>query len=94
MEYANNLKQEATLLGNRVMDAIEANLKRIGRDHSEDDEEPLGLFVYGEIYGEQLTGIKVDGTLVGASGTIRGALEDEQISLDDAISLLEDLEQI
>jgi len=102
MEYANNLRHEVTLLQNRVIEAIYANLKRIGTDHTEDAPEPLEFFSFSTTVENGITGIAADGTLIGTKssmgthceGTIRGAVDNEQISLLDAISLLEDLEAI
>ena len=94
MEYANNLRHEVSLISSRVVDAIEANLKRIGITHNDHDEESLEFFSYKNTAELDICGINADGTLIGTEGTIRGAIEDDQVSLLDAISLLEDLEAI
>lgn len=94
MEYANNLKQELSLLKSRVVESIEANLKRIGKTLTEDSEEQIDFFSFRTTSELEIEGINPDGTLVGIEGTIRGHIEDDLISLEDAVDLLEDLEQI
>lgn len=94
MEYANNLKQELSLLKSRVVESIEANLKRIGKTLTENSEEQIDFFSFRTTSELEIEGINADGTLVGIEGTIRGHIEDDLISLEDAVDLLEDLEQI
>jgi len=94
MEYANTFKKELSTLKSRVVTAIEANLKRIGKTHSDDDDEPLDFFSFSTTAKNDIIGINADGTLLGTEGTIRGAIEDDIISLEDAVDLLQDLEAI
>lgn len=94
MENANTFKRELSTLKSRVVEAIEANLKRIGRTHSDDDDEPLDFFSFSTTAKNDIIGINADGTLLGTEVTIRGAVKDDTISLEDAVDLLEDLEQL
>lgn len=94
MEYANNLKQELSLLKSRVVTAIETNLQRIGKTLTEHGEEQIDFFSFKTTSELEIEGINPDGTFVGTDGTIRGYIEDDCISLEDAVDLLEDLEQI
>lgn len=94
MEYAETFKHELSLLKDRVIAAIETNLKRIDRTLGEDDGEPLEFFSFRTTSELDIVGINADGTLLGTEGTIRGHIEDDLISIDDAVALLEDLEGI
>jgi len=94
MEYANTFKHELSLLKSRVVTAIETNLKRIGKPVREIDDVPVDFFSFKVAAELDILGIDVDGTLLGGEGTIRGAIEDDLISLEDAVDLLEDLEQM
>lgn len=94
MEYANTFKQELSLLKSRVVEAIETNLKRIGRTLEEDGDDQIDFFSFRTTGELDIVGINADGTLIGTEGTIRGHIEDDLISLEDAVDLLEDLEGI
>jgi len=94
MEYANTFRHEISLLTSRVVDAIETNLKRIGLNHSGSNDEPLEFLTFSTTVENDIEGINADGTLKGTEGTIRGAIEDDIVSIQDAIALLENLEEI
>lgn len=94
MEYANTFKQELSLLKSRVVEAIEANLKRIDYTIEDGGEDQIDFFSFKTTSQLEIEGINADGTFMGTDGTIRGYIEDDLISLADAIDLLEDLEGI
>jgi len=91
MEYANNLKNELSLLKSKVVAAIEVQLKRTGKVLAEDGD--IDFFSFKTTSQLEIEGINADGTFVGTDGTIRGYIENDLISLEDAVNLLEDLEQ-
>jgi ribosomal protein S1 len=94
MKYANTFKQELSLLKSGVVESIETNLKRIGRTLKEQGEDQIDFFSFKTTSQLEIEAINADGTFVGTDGTIRGYIEDDLISLEDAVDLLEDLEQI
>lgn len=101
MEYANTFRKEASDLKSRIVASIEANLKRIGTAHTDEADEPLEFFSYSTTAELEICGINADGSLMlvhspdpESEYTIRGYIEDDLIGIDDAISLLENLEEI
>ena len=94
MKYANDMRQEVSLIQSNLVNAIEANLKRIGKTFTDHDNKTLEFFSYRTTEELEIYGIKSDGTLIGTEGTIRGFIQDDILSINDGISLLEDLEAI
>lgn len=75
----------------RTVAAIEVQLKRVGKVLAEDGD--IDFFSFKTTAELEIEGIDAEGNLIGTEGTIRGAIEDNLISLEDAVDLLEDLEQ-
>lgn len=98
MEYAETFKHELSLLKERVIVSIEANLKRIGKTHEFEDDDSFEFFNLTAVEESEITGINANGTLINEEGeivdTVRGFIHDDKIQLNEAIYLLEDLEQI
>lgn len=101
MKYAANFRHTASELKSDIAGAIETQLKRIGTAHLEEDENPLEFFSYKNTVELEICGINSDSSLMLVHAdnpeeevTVRGYIEDDLIGIDDAISLLENLEQI
>lgn len=76
---------------------IKEELSRIGERFTSEDDDPLTIFAFKNVAEIELTSIEPDGTFV-VSGkdnlTLDSLIGNGDISLYDAISLLEDLREL
>lgn len=97
MKYSSQFEQQFVTLREEVIEAIEANLKRIGKIHTDEDETPLEFFSFASNNINGISEIHPDGTLkfkLNYKSTLRYYIDTEYITLGDAISLLKGLEEI
>lgn len=100
--FSAELTKKLSDLKATTADMIEANLKRLSQEFHNDDETPLDFFSFQSISNLAIEGIKVSGELYmadihrvqGETTTIRGYIEDDFISISDALELLCELENL
>ena len=97
MAKKRNYNEELRKIQIDVCNEIEKELKRIGRDFTEKDEDDIEFFQYSTCTKNDIIGLRKDGDVViesGQSFSIQSAVFEETIPLCDAISILEDLRNI
>jgi hypothetical protein len=102
-KFSAELSKKLSDLKAVTADMIEANLDRLRSEFHDDDMEPMEFFSFQAVSELGIEGIKVSGELYltalakgegrDAAPTIRGYIEDDLVSLDNAIHLLCELEQ-
>lgn len=96
MKKSEEFLQTVIRTEDEVCGLIEENLRRIGRELTEDDEPAIEFFSYSTAIDLSIESILPDGSYVSSevNDTIRNGVKNGFIPLLDAISILRDIEEM